>query len=163
MGVSTTSAQFSAKLDRLSKDLRDPRVPLNATALHVKRLFEASAAEAGVLNAKIAGKQNAIGVRYDIKGQGQTASATIRYTGPAPLVNNPTKQHRIEPRRARGRRTRRRSGASVLVINGSVRAWANHPGTRGKHFFQKAKVAAQATAPRVYGEKQLTEPLRRIF
>lgn len=163
MGVSTSPAQFSAKLDRLTRDLKDPRVPLNATALHVKRLFEASAASAGVLGAKVAGKRKAIGVRYDLKGEGQTASAVVFYTGPAHLVNNPTQGHPIFPRRARGRRTRRRSGASVLVINGSVRAWANHPGTSGKRFFQKAKVVAEATAPRVYGEKQLTEPLRRIF
>lgn len=163
MGVSTSPAQFSAKLDRLARDFANPRVPLEATAMHVKRLFEGSAAASGALGATVAGKRKSIGVRYDVRGSGMSASAIVAYTGPAHLLNNPMSPHRIEPRRARGRATRRRRGASVLVINGSVRAWANHPGTRGKGFFQRAKVAAQATAPRVYGEKQLTEPLRRIF
>jgi len=162
MGTSRSGAELARKLDRFGKDLNNVRIPLNATALHVKNLFQASAASSGVLGRKPAGKRKLIGARYDLKGDGPHMSAIVTYTGPAHLVNNPTRPHRIEPRRARGVRTRRR-GASVLVINGSVRAWANHPGTRGKGFFQRAKVAAQATAPRVYAKKQLTEPLRRNF
>lgn len=163
MGTSTSPAQLAAKLDRFGKDLNNVRVPLSATALHVKRIFETSAASAGVLTTKPVGKRRAIGVRYDLKGEGPTMSAVVTYTGPAHLMNNPTKAHRIEPRRPRGVRTRRRRGATALVINGSVRAFANHPGTKGKGFYQRARSIAEKTAPRVYAQKQLTEPLKRNF
>jgi hypothetical protein len=163
MGVSSSPAELARKLNGFAKDMSNVQIPLEATALHVKRLFETSAASSGALGATMSGKRKTIGARYDVKGSGQTASAVVFYTGPAHLLNNPTSPHRIEPRRARGSRSRRRGGASVLVINGSVRAYANHPGTRGKGFFQQAKTVAQATAPRVYAQKGLTEPLRRNF
>ncbi len=155
MGVSHTPAQLAAKLEGLARDMGNQRVPLNVTALHVKRLFESSAAGAGVLGHRVA--RGKIGVRYDIKGNGPRAVALVRYTGPAHLVNNPTKAHRIEPR---ARRRPRRRG---LTIGGNVRAWANHPGTTGKGFFQKARTAAVATAPRVYAKAGLTAPLKRNF
>lgn len=157
MGVSTSGHQLAAKFEGLARDMANQRVPLNVTALHVKGLFESSAAGAGVLGHRVA--RGKIGVRYDIKGNGPRAVALVRYTGSAHLVNNPTKAHRIEPRR-RGRRVGRRR---ALTIGPNVRAWANHPGTSGKGFFQTAKVAAVATAPRVYAAAGLTAPLRRNF
>lgn len=163
MGVSSSPRELAGKIDRFAKDVGNVKVPLNATALHVKKLMQASAAGAGVLGNKPSGKRRAIGVRYDLHGSGPHMSATVGYTGPAHLVNNPTRPHRIEPRRPRGVRTRRRRGASALVINGSVRAWANHPGTRGARFYEKARAAAIRTAPRVYARKGLTEPLRKAF
>jgi hypothetical protein len=155
MGVSTSAGQLAAKFEGLARDMANPRVPLNVTALHVKRLFESSAAGAGVLGHRVA--RGKIGVRYDIKGNGPRAVALVRYTGPAHLVNNPTQGHRIEPR---SRRRPRRRG---LTIGGNVRAWANHPGTSGKGFFGRAKAAAVATAPRVYAKAGLTAPLKRNF
>jgi hypothetical protein len=159
MGVSTSAGQLAAKFEGLARDMANPRVPLNVTALHVKRLFESSAAGAGVLGHRVA--RGKIGVRYDIKGNGPRAVALVRYTGPAHLVNNPTKPHRIEPRIRPG--SRRRRGARALTINGNVRSWANHPGTAGKKFFESARSIAIRTAPRVFAAKGLTEPLRRNF
>ena len=168
MGVSSSPQELAGKLNRFAKDVGNVKVPLEATALHIKGLFQASAAAAGVLGNKPAGKRKPIGARYDFKGKRMTqelghGQVIVTYTGPAHLMNNPTRPHRIEPRRPRGRATRRRRGASALVINGSVRAWANHPGTRGKRFFEKARAAAHQTAPRVFARKGLTEPLRRNF
>ena len=57
----------------------------------------------------------------------------------------------------------RSQGAAALTIGGDLRAYARHPGTRGKGFFQKARVASESKLPEVYGRKQLTEPLRRTF
>lgn len=162
MGVSSSPQELAGKLNRLAKDIGDVKVPLNATALHVKNLMQASAAGAGALGAR-PGKRRKIAVRYSLKGAGTHMVAVIGYEGPAHLINNPTGRHRIEPRRPRGRATGRRRGAMALTINGSVRAWANHPGTSGKHFFEKAKAVAERTAPRVYARKGLTEPLRRNF
>jgi len=147
MGTSHSGAQLAAKLDKLGRDLRDVKRPLNATALEGKRIFQAAAAGAGASRLARA--------RYDIRGN----QAVIRYAGAkAHLVNNPTKAHRIEPRTRRGRRGRR-----ALTIGSEVRAYANHPGTRGKQFFQRARAVCEITLPRVYGREQLTEPLRRTF
>jgi len=159
MGTSSSVGELTGKLHKLAMDMNDPTAALNATALQAKGIFIASAA--GVIGRKVAG--GTIGARYDIGKRGAgVGQAIVKYTGPAHLVNNPTRPHRIEPRRARGSRSRRR-GSSVLVINGSVRAWANHPGTAGKHFFEKAKVIVTKTAPDTFGKAQLTVPLRRIF
>jgi hypothetical protein len=147
MGTSQTGAQLAAKLDKLGRDLRDVKRPLNITALQGKRIFQAAAASAGATRLARA--------RYDIRGD----TAIIRYAGAkAHLVNNPTKAHRIEPRSRRGRRGRR-----ALTIGADVRAYANHPGTRGKHFFESARTVCQVVLPQVYGREQLTEPLRRTF
>lgn len=157
MGVSSSPQELAGKLNRFAKDVGNVKVPLNATALHVKGLMQSSAAGAGALGAR-PGRRRRIGVRYNIKGAGPHMVAVVSYEGPAHLINNPNRPHRIEPRgQRRGR------GAMALVINGNVRAWANHPGTRGKRFFEAAKAAAERTAPRVFARKGLTEPLHRNF
>lgn len=156
MGVSTSGAQLAGKLNRLALDVANTRIPLNAAALAAKQVF--IAAEPDVVGHRVKGAK--IGVRYDIKGAGPRAVATVRFTGPAHLVLNPTKPHRIEPR---GRRGRRR-GKRALTIGGNLRMWANHPGTAGKDpGARRAKAAAAIVAPKAYARAGLTEPLRRIF
>jgi len=169
--------------------MRDQRVPLNATALHVKRIMESSAAKAGALGNKPAGKRKAIGVRYNVR----PPVALVSYTGPAHLINNPTRQHFIAPSGFGSRSTlavagsgigavtafggsgrgmlsglsqkgrRRKGGKRALTIGGNVRAYAFHPGTPGKNFFQRARLQAVKTAPAVYGRSGITVPLRRAF
>jgi hypothetical protein len=150
MGVSTTPAQLSNKLDRLAREVKDTRRPLTAAAMAAKTAF--IAAEPGVVGHTVArGKVN---VRYDVRGH----IAIVRFTGPAHLALNPTSPHRIEPRR-RGRRGRR-----ALTIGDDVVAWANHPGTRGKDpGARRAKAAAAKVAPKAYQRVGIHEPLRRIF
>jgi len=160
MGTSTSPAQFAAKIDRFAQELRDQKGALNQTGMAGKRIFQQSAAGAGVLGSAIAGKRKAIGVRYDISRDKR--GVIVSYTGPAHLVNNPTKAHRIEARRPRGSRSRRR-GRQALTIGGNVRTSANHPGTSGKRFYEKAKAACVRTLPAVYARAQLTAPLRSIF
>lgn len=144
MGTSRTGAQLAAKFEKLGHELRDTKRPLNVTAFAGKRIFAASAAAAGASRLARA--------RYDIRGD----TAIIRYAGAkAHLVNNPTKAHLIRPRARRGKR--------AIAFDGQVRAWANHPGTRGKRFFERAREICKVELPRVYGREQLTAPLRRIF
>ena len=52
MGRIQLTRELAAKLDKLGRDLNNPRVPLNATALHVKRVMETTAAAAGALGSK---------------------------------------------------------------------------------------------------------------
>jgi len=200
MGVSSSPREFAAKLDRFGRELNNVHIPLEATALHVKQIFEASAASSGALGRSLKGKRKVIGARYDMRAKkAAEGQVIITYTGPAHLLNNPTKPHFIGARRLGSRRrlsglsagvgavsafggsnrgvfggllpaervTRsgavRSGGKQALTIGGNLRAYAFHPGTRGKDFFSRAKAIAQRTAPHVYAQKQLTEPLRRVF
>lgn len=163
MGTSTSFDALADKFARLGRDMRDAKHPLNVTALEAKRTMQATAA--GVVGHKVAGKRKAINVRYTIRGEGARAAALVGYSGPAHLVNNPTRAHTIYPRRRPGGRTRRR-GATVLRFNagdGGFAPSARHPGTQGKHFFEKARAIITKQAPRTYGRVGVTEPLRRVF
>lgn len=85
------------------------------------------------------GKGAAIGTRYTLAGEAATTTATIKATGPVPLVANPIRPHRI-PRAGRRRR-------GVLAIPGiGVRASAEHHGTRGKDTWNVGRREAE---PRV--------------
>lgn len=145
MGTSNSSNEWVRKLTKLSSELDNTRKPLTITALAGKGIFATSAAAAGASRLARA--------RYDIRGN----RAIIRYAGAkAHLVNNPTKAHRIQSRA-------RRRGRRALTINGNVRAWANHPGTKGKRFFEAARELATHELPKVYMKAQVTDPLRRLF
>lgn len=164
MGTSTNVSQFIRKLERYSNEIATNRGPLNATGMAGKKIFEAHAAQAGVLGSVVAGKRKAIGVRYDIKNQRSNladGTLVVTYTGPAHLVNNPTAAHVILPKRRPG--SRRRRGARALTIEGNLRARANHPGTPGKGFAQRAITECRAVLPGILARKLLTEPLKRIF
>jgi hypothetical protein len=70
-----------------------------------------------------------VGAKFTVGG-GSDPTAIIRATGPLHLIERDTDPHGIRPKR--------RSKAKALrLANGMVRASANHPGTRGKHPWQK--------------------------
>jgi hypothetical protein len=145
MGVSTTPAQMANKLERLAREVKDTRKPLTAAAMAAKTAFIAT--EPGVVGHRVA--RGKVGVRYDIRGN----TAIVRFTGPAHLALNPTRAHRIEPRRKR-----------ALTIGDDVRANADHPGTRGKDpGARRAKTAAAKVAPKAYQRVGIHQPLARIF
>jgi hypothetical protein len=132
----------------LAREVKDTRKPLNAAALAAKQAFIAS--EPGVVGHRVA--RGLIRVRYDIRGN----TAVVRFTGPAHLALNPTRPHRIQPRRRRGKR--------ALTVGDGFAAYADHPGTRGKDpGARRAKAAAAKVAPKAYQRAGVVEPLRRIF
>lgn len=110
---------------------RDQRKAIEASALAAKTALLAAPGAPKFLRG-VGRKGARVGVRYDVKGVGNP-TALVRWFGPAHLVNNPTKAHTIAPRG----RTRRRGNAMALNTPDGPRAKANHPGTRGKRFFQK--------------------------
>ena len=161
MGTSRTAAQFGNKINALAKELTDNRGAANKVGLAGKQIFLGHGA--GAVGRKPAGKRKIIGARYDtVKDSAGRSSVIVTYTGPAHLLNNPTKPHRIEPRRPRGSRSRRK-GRQALTIGGDLRAGADHPGTKGKNFYRKARAQCVKTLPGIYGKAQLTEPLRKVF
>jgi len=98
MGTSTSGAQVARKFMRLAEGLSDQKVPLNRTALEVKRIMERSAASAGALGNRPSGKRKTIGVRYNLRNLAEGSGvAIVSYTGAAHLLNNPTSEHFIAP------------------------------------------------------------------
>ncbi len=56
-----------------------------------------------------------------------------------------------------------RGGARSLTIGPNHRAYAFHPGTKGKGFAQRAKATLTQTAPQVYRRAGITGPLKEVF
>jgi hypothetical protein len=163
MGVSRSPAELAGKLASAASAIGDTKIPLTATAQAVKGDFVSSLRDVGVHGTTKVSK--AVKARYDIKGD----TALVKYTGPAHLLDRPTRAHSLVSRKNRGTRRGRGSRTSgvgargAILVNGSPKAFAMHPGTKGLHFFARARNKAEQTAPRVYQREGVLEPLRRIF
>lgn len=156
-----TPAQAARKFSRLAADIPTMRQKaLVASAQVMKQSAQGTlriAAPRGQLNV---GKRGArVGVRYD---QPTPNTALVRMTGPAHLLESDTKPHRI-PREKVGRGRARRANSKLISIPGvGVRAYANHPGTKGKHPWAKGVAIGKQ---RVDGatKKVLVDTMRRVF
>lgn len=101
-------------------------------------------------------------------------AAVAQWTGPAHLVDRDTQAHMIRPRafvgtRGTGARAQRgagllalfgvdaRSSGGLVLPDGGIRTAVQHPGTHGKHFFDKGQVAARRVVPEVYRRSMHTE------
>lgn len=85
-----------------------------------------------------------LNIRYDLKGHGLNTTALVRATGPFHLLERPTKAHTIAPRRGR-----RGGGKRAVVTPYGPRASVQHPGTSGKHPFEKG---VNASLPAIRAE-----------
>jgi hypothetical protein len=125
-------------------------------ALAVKTSVLGQLQVAGVKDGKLrgVGKRGAkVGVSFTVTGH----TAIVKATGPFPLIESDTKAHRIP--RERGARGRRR----YAVIPGvGVRAFANHPGTKGKHPWAKGVAAAQPAAAKA-NQIALTQAMTKAY
>lgn len=155
MGTSTSWEQLTAKLNGLAGDYADlPKAQVREASLLTKKSVQT------FMPGRLRGVGRAgakLNVRYDLNDQsGEDASSTVYVTGPAQLVENDTRAHRIPRQRTRGRRR-------YAVIPGvGVRAYANHPGTRGKHPWAKGVEAAIPGIRRIF-ETTSEVALRRWF
>lgn len=161
MGTSTNVAQFAGKLHAGGAAIQGATAQaVFESALVGKGIFQANM---GTTRLRNVGKNGArVGARFDMKG-GANPTALLRYTGPAHLINNPTSPHVIEPRgRTRTAGGRKRKGAQALTIGGNVRAYAHHPGTSGKAFYQRS-VPQVATAAVMIMRRSTSTALRKVF
>ena len=126
-----------------------------AAALEVKLIILAEMRRAAPkLKLNVGKRGKKIGVSYD-PGH-SSGTAVVRATGPVHLIESNTKPHRIPKERSRGRRR-------LVVIPGvGVRAWANHPGTRGKHPWAKGVAIAVPKVPKIV-DAELDRTLREHF
>lgn len=165
----TTLPGFVAKTNKMVGELQ--RLETNTVriaALAVKSSVLEQLQVAGVKDGKLRGvgkKGAAVGVSSTMAGN----KALVKATGPLHLLERNTKAHRIG-RRTRSATTGRslvdRSGQdikSVLVIPGvGFRAWANHPGTKGKHPWEKGVEASRSTAAKA-NQVALSGALSKAF
>jgi hypothetical protein len=151
----STPIQYAAKL-RLAEHAATEagKKGTESAALLTKRIVQANS-PARLRGVGKAGRR--LGVRYNMHEAGDVSQALVFVTGPYQLIERDTKPHRIP--RQRGRRARQR----YAVIPGvGVRASANHPGTKGKHTFEKSVAEAYRFIGAAY-MAQLEARLRSIF
>lgn len=103
-----------------------------------------------------------VGVRYTVKNDDKgDPTALLRMTGPAHLLERDTAPHTILPKgvgRVQGRRTRANRLAArqnlydvLFQAEGSAIRGRQHPGTKGKHTFEKGIERATPAARKILG------------
>lgn len=131
----STPAEFAVKMRLAETAARGtPRVATEAAAQLTKKLVQANSPD----RLRGVGKNGRkLGVRYTIVHGDDTSQALVFVTGPFQLIERNTSAHQIP--RVRGPRARVR----YAVIPGvGPRRSAQHPGTHGKHPFERSVAAA---------------------
>lgn len=136
---------------------RANRVGVEQACLAGKGVMIASAAAAGLGGpgsklrgvGKSGGKWN---VRYRVTGY-QDVVGTLRFTGAVHLMNNDTAAHEIAPRRKK----------ALAFSDGGVRLGpVQHPGTKGKKFFERAEPIIVRQSERII-KQEIRSHLARTF
>jgi len=136
-----------------------------AKAIHAARISSDSGGDnvlSGVGKSKGRKGGAKVGVHYRITKRKASASGFIKATGPLHFLDRPTKARTIRSAHAFTRGGRRRNiigptKAGVLFIPGiGYRAWANHPGTRGKGTWTKAAKEAQPVIKKALGGRMVS-------
>lgn len=157
--MAITPQQFAVRARSFVNDLPDvERRGVESAALLVKNAVNAQLRVAVGADLRMSGvrkKGARVGARYE-KGQSKS-TAVVQAFGPMPLIENDTPPHRIP--KVRGRRARKR----VVVIPGvGVRAWAHHPGTKGKRPWERAINRSVPKVPAVI-QAETGKALRKSF
>ena len=159
MGTSATGEQLASKLVGFGTQL--PTInsrAISEAALAAKAVMLSDVARAGASSLSGVGRSGSrIGVGYDVKG-GINATAIVSYRGQAHLANNPTRAHEITPRAGR----RGRQGKRALSTPNGAYARVQHPGTRGKKFFEDSQPKVAAQTPRIFN-REVNRGLRSVF
>lgn len=142
--ISHLAGDLTKRVNKIDQGIKKGRADIlraGATAAKAEQLKVLSADSGGDLRLSRvrSGKGAKIGARYDISGE----TATIKATGPVPLLANPTKAHRI-PKKA---------GKLIAIPGIGVRAFADHPGTRGKDSWNKGRDNAEPKVRKAIHDK----------
>lgn len=147
MGTSSSAAHLAAKLASAGANVEAAtRAGLNAGGMTVKTTAVAYLAAAGVGSGRLSGvgkRGGRIGVRYKIAQTGDGAVVDVGMTGPAQLIERDTKAHPIGPRKSK----------TLKLATGDFRPFvAHHPGTRGKHPWEKSLRVSLPLVPKIMQE-----------
>lgn len=186
--MSRTPAELSDKLVKVARALPDNRAAINAAALAVKDVTTplVRAATGGDMKLSGVGRKGGakVGVRYDVKGT-RNATAIVKATGPAHLVERDVKPHpvasRYAPRKIGRTRAARLQGIAaggatgvgwnrraVISFNGRegkafARYAVNSGGSKGRHPFERGFAKGARISPEVYAKanrRQIAVALR---
>lgn len=156
MGVSHSPAQAAGKLRAFASQLESGKLTsqgVDAAALTytnaARVAYRARTGDGKLSGVGLRGAR--VGARYDRKGD----VAIVRATGPAHLIESPTKPHAIEPRKRRGKK-------AVLTPAGPRARVAKHPGTHGRPTFFPAVLARTKLATRAFASP-VVDGLRKTF
>lgn len=95
------------------------------------------------------GKKGAkLGVGYTITEGLASSESVVRSRGPWQLIERDTKKHDIP-----GQKTKRGKRRGLPVVNGNPYSIVHHPGTHGKHIFEKAVFATMPQVNALFAEE----------
>lgn len=144
-------------------------VGVRKAALHVTTIVRTEIRSAtGDMRMSGVGKKGArVGAEYKVLADTRNPTATVRAKGPLHLVERDTHAHTIWPKGrtfAATRRggTRRRGKTKALKIGDGFAAYADHPGTKGKHPFEKGVRRAAPETPRIF-QREVREAIKRAW
>lgn len=180
MGTSRTSVDLAKKLDRLPGELKKatPNAlrAAGAKAIPVMQHAPGAAASVGGKKIRVTGKpigDDGYSLKWGPPGwvrilNDRTAAHFIGARGSGSLRRQSSiRGNRRASRMAVASLFGGRVGAGVrkpIDIPGvGPRAFAHHPGTKGKHFVERGKELARPIITRTYAQKSVTEPLRRVI
>ncbi len=95
-----------------------------------------------------------LGVKSAFPDIGGSPGATIKATGPWGIIENNTPAHEIQPR-----------SEDVLALrfpDGGFAAYANHPGTKGKHTWAKGAAAARKPVSALW-QREMAKTVTTLF
>lgn len=148
MSNASSVRAFAGKFEKAASTL--PRAQLVAVTKCAEATKVAFVSAPGAPHT-VAGKSASVG--YTVKDSPIGAEAVVRWRGPVHLVNNPTVPHVVEQRDFVG---------PITIPGVGFRMYAHHPGTRGKHFFEHGREAAEQIVPGIYG-REFRGSLARTF
>jgi hypothetical protein len=147
--VTRTLLDVAASASRMPEALqKGQKAGVSAAALVITREVRqrTRAATGGDMRLSGVGLRGArVGARYDVRGV-ENPVALVRATGPYHLLERDTRAHGIAPRKRR--RTR-----ALRFRDGTFAASVQHPGTRGRHTFEKSVDAKRDEAARAFEQK----------
>lgn len=157
MGTSRSPAELAAKFRAAGTAIEEAsKEGVRAAALEVTQSVRRTVAAASGGDSRLSGvgKRGAkVGAGFDVKGT-RNPTAVVQARGPLHLIERSTKPHAITPKK--------RNKTRAIQTPEGPRASAQHPGTRGKHPFERGVALASPRVPRVF-QAAVRRNLMRVF
>lgn len=155
--MAKSPTQFAAQAASIGPRMQSQlRQGVNRASLTVAESVRAELLRAGVKGGRLSGvglKGAKIGVGFNVKGTRGGGTSLIKMRGPAHLIERDTKAHAIAPRRR---------GKKALATPFGPRASVKHPGTKGKHPWEKGSTRALPVARQIIS-RHMRSSLKEAF
>jgi hypothetical protein len=133
--MALSPADAAKKMRQTADALREAkRDAVKAAALSATTIIRAEIKQAAP-SGRLTPRQVRVGAGYQVYGTDAAPYAEIRPRGPIGLIEGDIKAHDIRPRSRR--KPKAGSKRTALAIGGNFRAVVRHPGTKGKHPWEK--------------------------